>query len=209
MRLAVLILALTAGAQKEPDVLRFGTLATILSGNDMAQIRQLSARAGGEIWFVSGDLGRAGGLSVAVYRRPEVAQGAVRTGVLLVIATEGVSRRTWAVSSATSYAQVLLPGRAPDAIEGYADPNMPFRVTGQWNADELAELVTFLRSSPKSSAAKGLRQVNGALPIALVARQGSAVEVRLRIDANQYHVVSLTRADDRWVVASIGHLIVD
>jgi hypothetical protein len=209
MPLLFLLFALSAGAQKEPEVLRFGTLATILSGDDMAQIRQLSARTGGEIWFVSGDIGRAGGLSVAVYRRPEVAQGAVRTGVLLVIATKGVSRRTWAVSSAASYAQVLLPGRAPDAIEGYADPNRPFRVTGQWNADELAELVTFIRSSPKSSAAKGLRQVNGAQPIELVARQGSVVEIRLRVDANQYHVVSLTRVDGSWVVASIGHLIVD
>jgi hypothetical protein len=86
---------------------------------------------------------------------------------------------------------------------------MPFRVTGQWNADELAELVTFLRSSPKSSAAKGLRQVNGALPINSISREGGAVVARLRVDAHQYHAVSLARVDDRWAVISIGHLIVD
>ena len=89
MSLLFLLLALTAGAQKEPEVLRFGT-ATILSGEDMAQIRQLSTRTGGEVWMVFGNTGRAPGLSVAVYRRPEVTQGAVRTGVLVGIASKGV-----------------------------------------------------------------------------------------------------------------------
>ena len=160
MSLLFLLFALTAGAQKEPDILRFGT-ATILNSSDMAQIRQLATQTGGEVWMVFGNSGRAPGLSVAVYRRPDVTQGAVRRGVLIGIAAKGVARRTWVVSSVASYAQVALPGRAPDVIKSDTDPNRPFLVTGEWSSDELAELVTFIRSSPKSSAAKGLRQVNG------------------------------------------------
>jgi hypothetical protein len=206
--LLFLLLALTAGAQREPEVLRFGT-ATILSGDDMVQIRQLATSTGGEVWMVLGGSGHAPGLSVAVYRRPEVTQGAVRTGVLVGIASKGVARRTWVVSSVASYAQVALPGRAPDVIKSEADPNRPFLVRGEWSADQLADLVTFIRSSPKSSAAKGPRQVNGALPIGSISREGGAVVARLRVDAHQYHAVSLARVDDRWVVVSIGHLIVD
>ena len=196
---------------------RFGSLAPSLTEDDLQQIRKLATRMGGELWVLFGDFGfLADRWTIAAYLRPGIVTGAVRTGQLVWVRADlgpdGTAKRAWRIDSVAMTAQVPLAGRAPDAITGEADANWPFRVVGEWTAEELVSLVAFIRSSPPSTnPARGLAQVNGALPLVAIWRQpdgGARVMLRFNFRGREFHDVRVTKSGVTWTVASV-HLVIE
>ena len=78
-----------------------------------------------------------------------------------------------------SYAQVSIPGRNFDHIEGDQDLNRPFRVIGYFDDTELVGIVNFLRSNPPTGG--GEVGVIRPWPILSINRKADdSVEVLLR-----------------------------
>jgi hypothetical protein len=200
------------------DVPRFGTLAPSLTEDDIQQIRRLATRTGGELWLVFGD--RGGWVTnpwwvVGAYRKPTVVAGGARIGEVVQlkcdVSTNPASKRVWVFDGVGMYAQVVVSGRMPESVESDMDRNRPFRLLGEWQPDEIAGLVEFIRSSPSSAgAAKGLAMVNGALSISSVQREsGGRARVTLRLDPRELQVVQLAKKGATWTVTSVHVIALD
>jgi hypothetical protein len=213
---AVLLVSTQAAGAPQPMPPSFGSLASKFDSDDLQQISKLATRMGGSVWVVFGDTGLLSG-SVwggEVHKKPSVVGGGVRMGELLWVVTDikpDQSKRLWRIDGVGVSAQVPVEGRRPDEVTSDMDPNRPFRVHGQWTAEELAGLVWFIRSSPRSTNPKrGLPQVNGTLPIWAVWRDADgAAQVGMRVKAREVHRVELVRQGEAWVVTSIRLAVVD
>jgi hypothetical protein len=190
---------------------RFGSLASSLTADDLRQIRNLATRMGGEMWVVFGDpvLPLNDRWVVAAYLKPGIVTDTVRIArlawAMADVGTDKSATRVWRIDSNAMAAQVPLAGRPPDAIISDGDANRPFRVAGEWSAEDLARLVAFIRSGPTLSNPKlGRAQVNGALPIDEVWRErDGTVRVSQRIGAGHWQVVELSRNGDTWTVTAL------
>ena len=199
------------------DVPRFGRLAPSLTEDDIQQIRRLATRMGGELWLVFGD--RGGWVTnpwwVSAYRKPTVVAGGVRVGEIVQfkcdVTTNPGSKRVWVFDGVGMYAQVVVSGRVPESVESDMDRNRPFRLLGEWQPDEIASLVEFIRSSPSSAGApKGLAMVNGALSISSVQRESDGrARVTLRLDPRALQVVQLAKKGATWTVTSVSVVAID
>jgi hypothetical protein len=189
---------------------RFGDLAPSLTADDLQQIHRLATRMGGQLWILFGDRGQiADWWTVAAFLKPGIVTATVRTGLVLWVRAnvgpDQTAKRLWQLESAAMAAQVPLPGRTPDLIISDLDINRPFRIVGEWQPDEIASLVTFIRSSPQSANPKrGLAQVNGALPIETISREPDGTpRISLRVGPMKWHHVHLSRNRDTWIVTAV------
>jgi hypothetical protein len=194
----------------------FGTLVSKFTAYDYREINRLATHMGGSVWVVFGDTGLLSNSrwGAEVHKKPSVLAGGVRMGEVVWVATDlkpDQSSRAWRIDGVGVSAQVPLPGRDPDEVTSDMDANRPFRVHGQWSAADLESLVTFIRSSPRSTNPKvGIAQVNGALPIWAVWRNADeTVQVGMRVRAREIHRVDLVRQGQAWVVTSIRLAIED
>jgi hypothetical protein len=130
--------------------LRTGDVARQLTDQELAAL-ELVLPSGATPWLLDGDPTQAPGIqSILAYLSPTTATSTLRRGTVIT-----VTRRTlplpltaWAVERSWSYAQVAIPGRQFDKIEGDQDINRPFVVIGDFDDTELVSLVGFLRSNP-------------------------------------------------------------
>src|SRR5262249_48040611 len=127
--------------------LRTGDVARQLTEQDIAAL-ELVLPAGGKPWLLNADNAQdANSQYVQAFLPATVSTPALRRGTVIT-----VERRNpldaWVAQRAESYAQVAIPGRNFDQIQGDQDLNRPFRVFGRFDDTELVQLVGFLRSNP-------------------------------------------------------------
>src|SRR5262245_47833048 len=134
-----------------------------------------------------------------------VSTPALRRGTVIT-----VERRkpldAWVAQRAESYAQVAIPGRNFDQIEGDQDINRPFRVIGRFDDTELVQLVELLRSNPPIRGVGPGPHAIQSWPILSIDRKfmGDTVEVLLRGGVMQGQYITLRQAGQDWVIVSAG-----
>jgi hypothetical protein len=116
-----------------------------------------------------------------------------------------VERRTpaspWVLGTTFSYAQVAIPGRRFDDIQGDRDINRPFRVVGQFDDMDLVRIVQYLRSNPPTRGGEAIRS----WPILWVKRHADdSVEVPLMEGPSNGQAITLRQSGQDWVIVAIG-----
>lgn len=200
-----------------------------LSDRDMADIRAIALTNAATPWLITGgqhtndNVGTAANY-VEVYCAPFTNSIAdLRRGTILIAmrnAAVGAASQPWRVVDRQNYAQVALPGRSLDQINGAADSNQPFWVTGQFTDAELISLCKLVRSNPVWAGPNGRVVVDGSRPIVSVqpmlgfaarrleeAGQGSADEmvgVHMRTHATSGQWLSLRFHEGEWSLLGVG-----
>jgi hypothetical protein len=182
---------------------------------EIDQIRTHSRQAGKAPWLVLGMTPFEGPTRLFVYLQPDVAQGRLRRGRLLVLVTpvtRGKPRNLpWKIDVTASYAHVAT--RLPGDVTRLFDFSRPFQIQSELGLDDaaLVGLVDYIRSSPTWTALpEGLepRTVQGSLPISYVRRTPQGIEVTLLHDHESGQTVTLEQRNDLWVVVKIALWIV-
>ena len=119
--------------QSPATPLRIGDVAKQMTEQDITALESLLP-AGAKPWLLIGV--RWWVEHVEAYLEPTTATPELRRGTVV----SGQLTR--------SYAQVAIPGRSFDQIDGEQDINRPFQVIGRFTDDELVSLVRLLRSDP-------------------------------------------------------------
>jgi hypothetical protein len=198
-QLVVLFASLT---QSVTTPLRTGDVARQLTDQDVAEL-ELILPSGEKPWLLNGDHGQVPNAEyIMVYVPPTNTSPALRRGMAINVMRRITPRTQWTVMRTESYAQVAMPGRTFNQIEGDQDINRPFRVLGHFDDSELVRLVEFLRSSPPTpSTPDGIRS----WPILSVERKADdSVEVFLRGGIMQGQVIKLRQAGQDWVIVIVG-----
>ncbi len=152
-------------------------------------------------------------LAVA-YARPETEAGVVRRGRAIDLKSFVERKRatTWKVTAREGrYAQVTLAGRPFPAEVSEAVLDRPFRVIGSFADRELAELIAWVRSSPRKSPIPDSpdgrlvlqypAQIDGRLPLVEVERiDRSHVRVRLTDNNRSGQLAKLRYQIGRWLI---------
>ncbi len=119
--------------QSPPTPLRIGDVAMKMTEQDITALAS-SLPSGAKPWLLIGV--RSWGEHIQAYLAPTVTTPELRRGTVV----SGALTR--------SYAQVAIPGRSFDQIDGEQDINRPFQVIGRFSDEELVSLVRLLRSNP-------------------------------------------------------------
>lgn len=217
--LAVLILAALLTFQAGPPF-RLGDVGRQLSDAHVAELERLAAAAGGRPWLLVGDeafMPAPRSWFVEIYLAPDVTTDQLRRGRIQTAvsdgATLGAERKPWRLEGSASWAQVVVRGRAFDEIVGDRDLNRPFRVSGNFDDDEIVSLIVFIRTNPKNSSPSASGQatpasiftdVEGSWPVSRIHRSDDGViEVSLLRSEHEGQTVAVSRADRRWVVTHL------
>src|SRR5262245_1079150 len=181
--------------------LRTGEVARQLTEQDIAAL-ELVLPPGSKPWLLNADNAQVANMQYAQAFLPAtVSTPALRRGTVIT-----VERRkpldAWVAQRAESYAQVAIPGRNFDQIQGDQDLNRPLRVFGRFDDSELVQLVEFLRSSPPTPG--GAPNAIQAWPSLSVVRRGEdSVEVFHRRAADQGQVMMLREAAQNCIAVSV------
>ena len=198
-------------ALQAPTVpLRTGDVARKLSQEDVAAIER-TLPSGEKPWLLNGERGQVV-LSeyIEAYLSTTATTPALRRGMVV-----SVMRRIrpavgeWSLSRTESYAQVAIPGRSFDDIQGDQDINRPFRVIGRFDDDELIRLVRFLRSDPpyrgRSDAPyRGPGHIEPWPILSVQRKDDDSVDVTLRGGNLRGQQVTLRQSGQDWVIVSVG-----
>jgi hypothetical protein len=141
-------------AQAPAKATRLGDVARQLTEQDVIELER--ALPGGEKpWLLIGEPGRAPGLNVAAFLQPKISTSEVRRGAVTMVRRE-LNASAWKaldridydeqIGHSDSYAQVALPDRGFDQMQGDQDLNRPFFVTGDFKDSELVSLAKYIRS---------------------------------------------------------------
>jgi len=186
--------------------LRTGDVARQLTEQDIAAL-ELLLPSGTNPWLLNGDPSQMGRESqyIEAFLSPTTTTSRLRRGPVIRV------RRfiwenplaAWTVDWTGLYAQVVIPGRTFDQIEGDQDMNRPFRVIGRFDDTELVRLVDFLRTN---STVRGTENERiQPWPILSMVRQAdNAVEVMLRGAVMQGQFIRLRQTGQDWVVLGLG-----
>ena len=107
----------------------------------------------------------------------------------------------WSLLRTESYAQVAIPGRSFNDIQGDQDINRPFRVIGRFDDDELIRLVQFLRSDPPY---RGPERIDPWPFLSMQRKADDSVQVMLRGSVGRGQAITLRQAGQDWVIVSVG-----
>jgi len=160
--------------------------------------------SGAKPWLLNGDPAQLAGFEyIQAYLPPTSATSTLRRGTVI-----GVMRRTsplteWTVTYSSTYAQVAIPGRAFDQIEGDQDINRPFQVTGNFDDTELVGLVRFLRSNPPTIGG----EINAIQPwpiLSITRGADRSVQVTLRGAIMQGQEITVRQTDHDWTIIRVG-----
>jgi hypothetical protein len=134
--------------QSGTTTLRIGDVARQLTEPDVAAL-ELVLPSGAKPWLLNGDPAQIPKAQVIqAFLSPTTTTPALCRGPLIWVKRGIAPPTAWSAQPAESYAQVMIPGRTFDQIEGDQDINRPFRVIGRFDDTELIRLVEFLRSNP-------------------------------------------------------------
>ena len=193
-------------AQSATTPLRTGDVARQLPEQDVAALESVLP-AGVRPWLLNGDQAQiAGAEYIEAYLPPTNTTRVLRRGTVITVMRRHVPVRIeWTVQRTESYAQVAIPGRNFDQIEGDQDINRPFQVIGRFDDTELFRLVEFLRSNPPTRVANAIPS----WPILSINRKADdSVDVRLRGAVMQGQSITLRQAGQDWVIIRVGMWIV-
>ena len=173
----------------------------------MAELERGFVSLGGSPWLIYG-FERLPSLSdpvfaIEAYLPADVTTPEVRRGSVL-----NASRQSGQIISINApnaerggrYAQVAVPGRGFDAIQGDRDINLPFLLIGAIDDADLVRIVTLVRSSPALPPPYG--RAPGHWPIRSVTRRADdSVDVhQLSVDRGRGQGMTISRQTSGWVV---------
>ena len=198
-----LVLLFVSVSQSSSTTIRTGDVSRRLTQQDVAAL-ELALPSGAKPWLLNGDPAQLAGFEyIQAYLPPTSATSTLRRGPVI-----GVMRRTsplteWTVQYSSTYAQVAIPGREFDQIEGDQDINRPFQVTGNFDDTELVGLVCFLRSNPLTIGG----EINAIQlwPILSITRGADrSVQVTLRGAIMQGQEITVRQTDHDWTIIRVG-----
>ena len=181
-------------------------MARQLSEQDIAGL-EAALPSGEKPWLLNGDHGNAGGVEfIEVYLSPKETTPALRRGTVIEVMYRNPSASSdeatgWTVLETHPYAQVAIPGRSFDDIQGDQDINRPFDVFGRFDDDGLVRLVQFLRSDPPLTGSEHIQP----WPILSLQRKvDDSVQVFSRKDYRHGQVITLRQIGEDWMVVTVG-----
>ena len=190
--------------------LRTGDVARELTEQDIAAL-EFVLPSGAKPWLLNGDPGdQPKSQYIEAFLSPTTTTSRLRRGPVIRVTrhndpltAQTVHWTAWTVHWTGLYAQVAIPGRTFDRIEGDQDMNRPFRVMGRFDDTELVRLVDFLRTN---STVRGTENERiQPWPILSMVRQAdNAVEVMLRGAVMQGQFIRLRQTGQDWVVLGLG-----
>jgi hypothetical protein len=200
--IALIGLAAAVLAQAPSNILRLGDIARQLTDQDVAEL-QRALPSGEKPWILIGEPGRAAGQNVAAFLPPKTASNELRRGDAIVVRRESNASKWIAldridydeqIGHSTSYAQVMLPDRSFDQMQGDQDLNRPFFVTGEFKDSELISLAKYIRSRPVKPNTRGVAISAGPI-VSVVRKPDTTVHVWVREKATAW----------QWLVLQQGH----
>jgi hypothetical protein len=201
-QIAIHILALLMPLmQSATTPLRTGVVARQLSQEDIAGIER-TLPSGSTPSFLNGDRPQNTFVDyIEAYLSPTSTGSALRRGTVIGVRRQRMPAGEWSVERTDLYAQVAIPGRRFDDIQGDQDTNRPFRIIGRFDDDELVRLVQFLRSDPPIRGGEHIQS----WPILSVQRKvGDSAEVMLREEYWKGQAVTLRQSGQDWVIVNVG-----
>ena len=183
--------------------LRTGDVARQLTEQDVAALEQVLP-SGAKPWLLNGDPAQiADSEFIQAYLSPTTATSTLRRGPVISVMRRISPHTEWAVQGSGTYAQVAIPGREFDQIEGDQDINRPFHVIGNFDDTELVGLVRFLRSNPPTIG--GESNAIRPWPILSINRKGDgSVEIQLRETNWKGQAITVRQTDHNWAIIRVG-----
>jgi hypothetical protein len=186
---------------------RTGAVARQLTDQDVAALESVLP-SGAKPWLLNGDPGQLALVQyIEAYMPPTTSTSTLRRGTVITVTRRTRPLTAWTVDASESYAQVAIPGRRFDQIDGDQDINRPFRVFGSFDNTELVHLVEFLRSNSQTPRV-GPDDAIEAWPIRSIIRGADDVEVVLRGTALSGQSITLRQTGQDWVIVYIGMWII-
>lgn len=198
------------------DVPTFGGAGELLRATDLTEITRL---AGAELLAVEAHRGQVlpETWHVLAYSRPSSERIGVRQGRIVELESrvqDDVAQR-WRVRARKGrYAQVAVSGKSFSHRIASGDLDRPFKVIGAFSEQELLELLTYVRSSPRKppipddpdgTSHVELDEVYGHLPVVQLVRVNrNTVEVWLADNFYSGEHVVLHYRDRRWHIGEIS-----
>ena len=207
LQIALLFVALM---QSSTAPLRIGDVGRQLTDQDVTAL-EAALPTGAMPWLLNGEQGQIPVMQfIEAYLSPTDTTAALRRGMVV-----SVMRRIrpavgeWSLSRTESYAQVAIPGRRFDDIQGDQDINRPFRVIGRFDDDELVHLVRFLRSDPpyrgqSDAPYRGPGHIQPWPILSMQRKDDDSVDVTLRGGHLSGQEVKLRQSGQDWVIVSVG-----
>jgi hypothetical protein len=189
--------------QSSAVTLRTGDVARQLTEQDVAALESFLP-SGGKPWLLNGDPPMVAGVEfIQAYMSPTTATSILRRGTVITVTRRTRPLSAWTVYTSESYAQVAIPGKGFDQIDGDQDINRPFRVFGILDNTELVHLVDFLRSNPPTPRVGPGAAVQLWPILSIIRGVDDAVEVVLRGAANRGQTIRLRQTGQDWVIVSV------
>ena len=197
------VLLFVSVSQSSSTTIRTGDVSRRLTQQDVAAL-ELALPSGAKPWLLNGDPAQFADLeNIQAFLSPTTATSTLRRGPVIFV-TRRISPITeWAVEGSGTYAQVAIPGREFDQIEGDQDINRPFHVIGNFDDTELVGLVRFLRSNPPTIG--GESNAIRPWPILSINRKGDgSVEIQLRETNWKGQAITVRQTDHNWAIIRVG-----
>jgi hypothetical protein len=224
MRVFLLLAAFCAAAsaiQPYASPVRVYDEARSLSHRSVREIVRLAARDGKGVWLLVGDTSQTlpEKRFIDAYLEPDATTPRLRRGRVVSLESRIVNGAAvhWVPRSPVArYAQVAIePNRWPASLKDQSIER-PFLIDGDFTDDDLIELVSFVRSSPKSPKrvdSDGTIQldgedVDGTMPITQISQRGSTVTVVLQGSTRHGQTADLSRVDGSWKLLRVTMWII-
>ena len=195
-------------SQSNSKTIRTGDVSRQLTEGDIAALERVLP-AGAKPWLLDGDpLQIAGVESIQAYLSPTTATSTLRRGPVITVRRRisPAPLTDWGVVQSGTYAQVAIPGREFDQIEGNQDINRPFLIIDNFDDAELGGLVTFLRSNPPTTGGKA--NAVQPWPILSIRREADgSVAVMLRGGVMSGQSITVRQTERGWTIIRIGRWV--
>jgi hypothetical protein len=205
--LLLFVLLFVSVSQSSLTTIRTGDVSRQLTEQDVAALERVLP-SGAKPWLLNGDPAQiADSEFIQAYLSPTTATSTLRRGPVITVMRRISPLTEWAVQGSGTYAQVAIPGREFDQIEGDDDINRPFQVFGNFDDTELVGLVRFLRSNPPTIGG----EINAIRlwPILFINRKANgSVKVLLRGAIMQGQSITVRQTDHDWAIIRVGSWIV-
>ncbi len=187
--------------QSATTPLRTGDVARQLSQEDVAAIER-TLPSGEKPWLLNGERPQNTFVDyIEAYLLPITTGSELRRGTVIGIRRQRTPPSEWKVERTEVYAQVAIPGRSFNDIQGDQDVNRPFRVIGHFEDDEIVRLAHFLRSDPPMRGSEHIQP----WPILSIQRKADdSVQVMLREEYWKGQSVTLRQTGQDWMIVIVG-----
>jgi len=205
--------------QSATSPVRIGPEGHRLRERDVTEISRQAAAYGKRGWLLDGDSSQVLPETwyIDAYLEADASADTLRRGRVLRLQSrvvKGVAAQWRTRFPVAKYAQVSLGSHPLPASLDDNSVERPFLVDGEFSAEELIGLVTFLRASPEP-ASKMVHEPDGTIqfevtmsvegkwPITNVRRDGAMITAVLRDSTRSGQTVTLTRAGHNWKIVRV------